>query len=90
MSCVQSIILLHRITNVTAVNLICLEEFRFLTSSNNVLCGFMSTAKIIRRGVEVLLLLKKTVTSTIIECNTQKKKNRVYPRSVYQPTVTGR
>ena len=81
-------ILLPRITNDTLVNSICLEEFIFLTSLNNILCGFMSTAKILRRGVEFLLLYKKPATSPITECNAHKKKNRVYSKLVYQPTVT--
>ena len=81
----------HRITNGTPVNSICLEEFTFLTSSNNIFCGFISTVKIIRRGVKGFPPVKKTAaTSTLLECNVHKKKNRVYPKSVYQATVTGR
>ena len=33
---------------------------------------------------------KSTVTSTVIECYGHKKKNRVYPKPVYQASVTGK
>ena len=65
MPCAQFIIL-PRITNGTPVNSICLEEFTVLKSSNNILCRYIPTVKIIRRWFKVFLLLKK---NSFIYCN---------------------
>ena len=55
MPCVKSIIVVPRITNGTTINSTYIDEFRLLTSSNNI-CGFISTVKTLRR-VEFFLLL---------------------------------